>query len=90
MSAKLPTMSPPSIRAGAIPERPPCLAGKSIHPEMRTVVFPPSPSPSRSEAGGLECVLADARQVKNLPGRPKRDPSDSDGAKRRRPLARAR
>ena len=31
----------------------------------------------RLEAGGLECVLADARQVKNLPGRPKRDPSDS-------------
>jgi len=25
----------------------------------------------------LECVLADARQVKNLPGRPKRDASDS-------------
>jgi transposase len=31
----------------------------------------------RLEAGGLECVLADARQVRNLPGRPKRDPSDS-------------
>ena len=31
----------------------------------------------RLEAEGLECVLADARQVKNLPGRPKRDPSDS-------------
>jgi transposase len=31
----------------------------------------------RLEAGGLECVLADARQVKNLPGRPKRDTSDS-------------
>jgi transposase len=31
----------------------------------------------RLEAGGLECVLAGARQVKNLPGRPKRDPSDS-------------
>jgi hypothetical protein len=31
----------------------------------------------RLEAGGLECVLADARQVKNLPGRPKRDPADS-------------
>jgi transposase len=31
----------------------------------------------RLEAGGFECVLADARQVKNLPGRPKRDPSDS-------------
>ena len=26
---------------------------------------------------GFECVLADAKQVKNLPGRPKRDPSDS-------------
>ena len=31
----------------------------------------------RLEAEGLECVLADARQVKNLPGRPRRDPSDS-------------
>jgi transposase len=31
----------------------------------------------RLEAAGLECVLADARQVKNLPGRPKRDASDS-------------
>ena len=31
----------------------------------------------RLEAEGLECVLADARQVKNLPGRPKRDRSDS-------------
>jgi len=31
----------------------------------------------RLEAEGLECVLADARQVKNLPGRPGRDPSDS-------------
>jgi transposase len=29
------------------------------------------------EAEGLDCVLADARQVKNLPGRPKRDPPDS-------------
>jgi transposase len=31
----------------------------------------------RLEAEGMECVLADARQVKNLPGRPKRDTSDS-------------
>jgi transposase len=31
----------------------------------------------RLEAEGLELVLADARQVKNLPGRPKRDTSDS-------------
>jgi transposase len=31
----------------------------------------------RLEAEGFECVLADARQVRNLPGRPKRDPSDS-------------
>jgi hypothetical protein len=31
----------------------------------------------RLEAGGFEPVLADAKQVKNLPGRPKRDPSDS-------------
>jgi transposase len=31
----------------------------------------------RLEAEGFEGVLADARQVKNLPGRPKRDPSDS-------------
>ena len=31
----------------------------------------------RLEAEGLEGVLADARQVKNLPGRPKRDTSDS-------------
>ncbi|HYB17426.1 MAG TPA: IS110 family transposase [Streptosporangiaceae bacterium] len=31
----------------------------------------------RLEAEGFQCVLADARQVKNLPGRPKRDPSDS-------------
>jgi transposase len=31
----------------------------------------------RLEAEGLECVLADPKQVKNLPGRPKRDPSDS-------------
>ena len=31
----------------------------------------------RLEAEGFECVLADARQAKNLPGRPKRDPSDS-------------
>ena len=31
----------------------------------------------RLEAEGFECVLADARQVKNLPGRPKRGPSDS-------------
>jgi transposase len=31
----------------------------------------------RLEAEGLDCVLADARQVRNLPGRPKRDPADS-------------
>ena len=31
----------------------------------------------RLEAEGFECVLADPEQVKNLPGRPKRDPSDS-------------
>jgi transposase len=31
----------------------------------------------RLEAEGFECVLADARKVRNLPGRPKRDPSDS-------------
>ncbi len=31
----------------------------------------------RLEAEGFECVLADARQARNLPGRPKRDPSDS-------------
>ena len=31
----------------------------------------------RLEAEGSECVLADAKQVKNLPGRPKRDPADS-------------
>jgi transposase len=31
----------------------------------------------RLEAMDLECVLADARQVRNLPGRPKRDTSDS-------------
>jgi transposase len=31
----------------------------------------------RLEAEGSGCVLADAKQVKNLPGRPKRDPSDS-------------
>src|SRR6266700_4958668 len=31
----------------------------------------------RLEAEGFGCVLADARQVKNRPGRPKRDPSDS-------------
>src|SRR5215471_3572356 len=31
----------------------------------------------RLEAEGFECVLADAKQVKNLPGRPERDPSDS-------------
>ena len=38
----------------------------------------------RLEAEGFECVLADAKQVKNLPGRPKHDPGDS------RWLARAR
>jgi transposase len=31
----------------------------------------------RLEAEGFDCVLADARQVKHLPGRPKRDPSGS-------------
>jgi transposase len=31
----------------------------------------------RLEAEGFECVLADAEQVKNLPGRPERDPADS-------------
>ena len=31
----------------------------------------------RLEAEGFECVLADAKQVKHLPGLPKRDPSDS-------------
>jgi transposase len=31
----------------------------------------------RLEAEGFECVLADAKQVKNLPGRPKRDTTDS-------------
>jgi transposase len=35
------------------------------------------PVSCRLEAEGFECVLADAKQVKNLPGRPKRDPSDS-------------
>jgi transposase len=31
----------------------------------------------RLEAEGFECVLADAKQVRNLPGRPKRNPPDS-------------
>ena len=31
----------------------------------------------RLEAEGFERVLADAKQVKHLPGRPKRDPADS-------------
>jgi transposase len=31
----------------------------------------------RLEAEGFECVLADAKQARNLPGRPRRDPSDS-------------
>jgi transposase len=31
----------------------------------------------RLEAEGFNCVLADARQVKHLPGRPKHDPGDS-------------
>jgi transposase len=31
----------------------------------------------RLEAEGFECVLADAKQVKHLPGRPKNDPADS-------------
>jgi transposase len=31
----------------------------------------------RLEAEGFECVLADAKQARNLPGRPKRDPADS-------------
>jgi transposase len=31
----------------------------------------------RLEAEGFECALAGAKQVKNLPGRPKRDPPDS-------------
>ncbi len=31
----------------------------------------------RLEAEGFDCVLADAKQVKNLPGRPRRDPADS-------------
>ena len=31
----------------------------------------------RLEAEGLDCVLADAKQVRHLPGRPKRDSSDS-------------
>jgi transposase len=35
------------------------------------------PVSCRLEAEGFECVLADARQVRHLPGRPKRDTSDS-------------
>ena len=31
----------------------------------------------RLEAEGFDCVLADAKQVRHLPGKPKRDPSDS-------------
>jgi transposase len=31
----------------------------------------------RLEVLGFECVLADPKQIKNLPGRPERDPSDS-------------
>jgi transposase len=31
----------------------------------------------RLEAEGLDCVLADAKQVRHLPGRPKHDPGDS-------------
>ena len=31
----------------------------------------------RLEAEGFDCVLADARRVRHLPGRPKNDPSDS-------------
>jgi transposase len=31
----------------------------------------------RLEAEGFDCVLADARQVRHLPGRPKHDPGDS-------------
>ena len=31
----------------------------------------------RLEAEGFDCVLADAKQVRHLPGRPKHDPGDS-------------
>jgi transposase len=31
----------------------------------------------RLEAEGFDCVLAGAKQARNLPGRPKRDPADS-------------
>ncbi len=31
----------------------------------------------RLEAGGFGCVLAGAKQVRHLPGRPRRDPADS-------------
>ena len=44
----------------------------------------------RLEAEGFECVLADAKQVKNLPGRPKRDPADSGGWRRASSAARSR
>ena len=43
----------------------------------------------RLEAEGFECVLADAKQVKNLPGRPKRDPSDSSWLARASSAARS-
>ena len=45
-----------------------------VTPDYRRLLEGPS---YRLEAEGFECVLADAKQVKNLPGRPKRDPSDS-------------
>jgi transposase len=35
------------------------------------------PTSCRLEAEGLDCVLADARQVRHLPGRPRHDPGDS-------------
>ncbi len=64
--------------------RPSRLPGKRARPVprgRRRSNAPPLPDWKgpfyRLEAEGFECVLADARQVKNLPGRPKRDPSDS-------------
>ena len=64
--------------------RPSRLPGKRARPVprgRRRSNAPPLPDWKgpfyRLEAEGFECVLADAKQVKNLPGRPKRDPADS-------------
>ena len=72
---------PDPARLRACPSRLPGKRARPVPRGRRRGNAPPLPDWKgpfyRLEAEGFECVLADAKQVRHLPGRPKHDPGDS-------------